>query len=632
MSQLFRVAKGRACLAGHAFFLVCVATGAAVAQPSGDGWDLRFCADPDAWPFSSSSEPGFENEIAQIIAEELGATLSVDWSRQNDAMIRDRLNGGECDVIAGVPDEIEGLEHTITYYTSPYVFVHRADLDLSGPLTLDLPDLADMRIGVQVAAMPPHEALLNRGLNDNVVFEGLNALAGGDPASVLDELEAGGIDVALAWGPVAGAWLVQHDGYEMTPVTPEFELPFLQQVVPMTMAVRLGDLSLRDDLNAAIAARWDDIEAVLADYGVPVAPAGAPGMLEPQPAPATLAIITPADIRPAPISTALYSLAGEAAQRGALLAAEELIRQDGDAMELLRAVTPTAAAAERAAARIANLHQPAALIGGVGPGQLQALAATGLPVINVGEPAAEEVEGVFHAQATRDMYLEAMIAWFGADGERWYVLHEASAQGQDLRDAFESALERVAPDAVIAGSSAVPPAHANFGPIVDEAAQTADVVAVLLDPRDQISFLAQMGGSELKAAPYPHAVGQTRDYLASVAARAGLNGSGEHLVLFEPREPQSQDANAAYAARWGAPMEPGAWSAWRAVHTVAEAIAQEGEDWTGGLSHYLFCEPGTETVDLPVVRLDPQVRWEPTTLAGVTNVVEPVGSVAVSCP
>ena len=155
--------RGKAGRTRLAFLFVFLATGAAAAQSADAGWELRFCADPNAWPFSSADEPGFENGIAALVADELGATLTTDWHRQDESMVRDRLNGGECDVIAGVPDEIDGLTHTVAYYSSPYVFVYRDDLPLSQPLTLDSPDLADLRIGAQVEAMPPHEGLLTRG-------------------------------------------------------------------------------------------------------------------------------------------------------------------------------------------------------------------------------------------------------------------------------------------------------------------------------------------------------------------------------------------------------------------------------------------------------------------------------------
>lgn len=38
--------------------------------------ELRVCADPNNLPFSNDRPEGFENKIAAIVAEELGATVS----------------------------------------------------------------------------------------------------------------------------------------------------------------------------------------------------------------------------------------------------------------------------------------------------------------------------------------------------------------------------------------------------------------------------------------------------------------------------------------------------------------------------------------------------------------------------
>ena len=41
-----------------------------------DARELRVCADPNNLPFSNARGEGFENEIAELIAKELGANLS----------------------------------------------------------------------------------------------------------------------------------------------------------------------------------------------------------------------------------------------------------------------------------------------------------------------------------------------------------------------------------------------------------------------------------------------------------------------------------------------------------------------------------------------------------------------------
>lgn len=626
MIQLLKRFTGKACLYRRAFPFVVVLSAFALAQPAADSWELRFCADPDAWPFSAQATPGFENVIAQIIADELGASLTFDWTPQDSNMIRDRLNGGECDVIAGVPDEAEGVLHTVSYYTSPYVFVVPGTADYATHLTLDSPELGALRIGVQVASMPPHEALLNRGLNDQVVYGGLNAQAGGRPDAVLEELEAGSIDVALVWGPVAGGWLQNRDGYHVIPVEPMIEPPFLQQVLPMTMAVRMGDVSLRDDLNAAIAARWEEVQDTLTDFDVPVLAGIAPRVPEPVTAPTTFALVAPADLRPAPVGVALHALVGEAALRGARLAAEELLRADSSAPELLLAVAPNEAAAARAADRLAARHQPAALLGGIRPGQLEVLQATGIPVINIGEAQLEPPAGIIHAQATVRMYMEAMVRWYGAS--QWFIVHEDSADGNAYADAFEAAVQEFGSGAVVTGSAAVTAATPYFGSVLAEAEGKADAVAVLLDPRDQLSFMAQSATASIVVAVYPHSVTQSRDYLAAVAQRTPSPSDLEILVYFEPTAPHSTDLNTSYSARWGAPMEPAAFSAWQAVHWLANELKD------GTLSQnntFLACNAGDSEISLPVVSFLPAERFD-RSLESLLHVVEPVGTAFATCP
>src|SRR3712207_1609379 len=88
---------------------------------------LRVCADPDNLPYSHENGSGFENRIASVVAEELGAKLVYTWFPQRRAFLRNTLNAGVCDVVIGVPS---GLELTLTtkpYYRSTYVFVFRAD-------------------------------------------------------------------------------------------------------------------------------------------------------------------------------------------------------------------------------------------------------------------------------------------------------------------------------------------------------------------------------------------------------------------------------------------------------------------------------------------------------------------------
>ena len=240
-----------------------------------DARELRVCADPNNLPFSNERGEGFENKIAELIADELGVTLSYTWWAQRRGFIRNTLNTGSCDLVTGTTNGIEMLRTTLPYYRSGYTFVTRQD----GPKvsSLDDPILHNLRIGIQLvgedgANPPPAEALARRGIVDNV----RGYLVYGDyreqnpAAAIMDAVAKGEIDVAIVWGPVAGYFA----GRESVPlkvalVTPQNDGPRVPMVFDINMGVRRDDPTLRDEINAALSKLRPKINAVLANYGVP---------------------------------------------------------------------------------------------------------------------------------------------------------------------------------------------------------------------------------------------------------------------------------------------------------------------------------------------------------------------------
>ncbi|MEJ2668320.1 MAG: hypothetical protein P8Z81_14710, partial [Deinococcales bacterium] len=92
------------------------------------------------------------------------------------------------------------------------------------------------------------------------------------------------VQLGIAWGPEAGYFASRQPvTLDIVKVTPEIEENGNVMSVAMPLAVRVGDTSLRDDLDRALADRWDQIQAVLKQYHVPlesvprpVAPKGLP--------------------------------------------------------------------------------------------------------------------------------------------------------------------------------------------------------------------------------------------------------------------------------------------------------------------------------------------------------------------
>jgi mxaJ protein len=242
---------------------------------SAQGRELRVCADPNNLPFSNDREEGFENRILHILAEELRAEITYTWWAQRRGFLRNTLQAGACDLVAGLPKGLEGVITTAPYYRSTYVFVTRRD----GPQVASIEDpvLRETRIGVQLVGddgwnTPPAHALARRGIVRNV--RGFHLYADysrpNPPARIIEAVTAGLIDVAMAWGPMAAYFAAQApEPLQVTPVGTRSEGGELAMVFDIAMGVRRDDEALRQEIAAALARRRADVDAILAAYGVP---------------------------------------------------------------------------------------------------------------------------------------------------------------------------------------------------------------------------------------------------------------------------------------------------------------------------------------------------------------------------
>ena len=240
---------------------------------------LRVCGDPDNLPYSNERLEGFENRIAAVVAEELGASPVYAWWPHQRGLVRNTIDAGTCDVIFGVPEGLDFVLWTRPYYRSSYVMAYRNDGGHDFR-SLDAPELRQLRIGVHVNT-PPEESLARRGLLDNVATYSLFFDPRGDrdrPRKLLDDLVAGSVDVAVAWGPLAGyAATVLNAPLELVPLADEPGVPLTFDI---SMGVAKGNEALKVRLEAAIDRRQAEILAILDEYGVPLSPAGS----EPSPA------------------------------------------------------------------------------------------------------------------------------------------------------------------------------------------------------------------------------------------------------------------------------------------------------------------------------------------------------------
>ena len=83
--------------------------------------------------------------------------------------------------------------------------------------------------------------------------------------------------VAVVWGPLAGYFAKGRNDLAIIPVETGAATVGLPMAFGIGMGVRKGDKALRDDVDAALARRRDEIGEILDAYGVPRLPVAAPG-------------------------------------------------------------------------------------------------------------------------------------------------------------------------------------------------------------------------------------------------------------------------------------------------------------------------------------------------------------------
>lgn len=251
----------------------CLATCAFAAESTQPAEPLRVCADPDNLPFSRQDGSGFENRIAQLLADDLKRPLRYEWLPDRRGFVRKTLGARLCDVIIGVPVGFGPALTTQPYYRSSYVFVER-DSDAPPVRSVDDPRLSGMRIGVQLigndlAASPPGYALARQGYTSNV--RGY-PVPGERPAAarMVSAIADGELDGAMVWGPQAGyfasrAAVPMRVGVMAQPPGLATQ-PFAFSIA---MGVRRGDQTLRTALDDFIRRRRPDIDRILDEYAVP---------------------------------------------------------------------------------------------------------------------------------------------------------------------------------------------------------------------------------------------------------------------------------------------------------------------------------------------------------------------------
>ena len=255
----------------RAALLVCCLA-ASFAAMGGDLTSLTVCADPGNMPLSNQKGEGFENKIAQVIGTALGTGVQYYWRPSIErGLMRTTLSEGNCDLWMDMASDTEGAVVLSPLYRSTFVLAYRSDKGIN-IRSLDDPALKKLRIGVfQVSAI--RQALAEHHIVENTVIHYLShnadVVEDNQPSYQVQQVINGSLDVAAAWGPMAGYYkTVAHAPLIIQPVN------LMEDDVPMefdmTLAVPRGRADIKAAVEKALAQHQSEIQQILSDFGVPL--------------------------------------------------------------------------------------------------------------------------------------------------------------------------------------------------------------------------------------------------------------------------------------------------------------------------------------------------------------------------
>lgn len=231
---------------------------------------LRVCADPANLPFSNTKKEGFENKIAEIIADELGVPVEYTWFPQAIGFARNTLLAKRCDLIIGTGQGNKEVLNTNHLYRSAYALVYRPGNGLDGVESVRDPRLKDKRVGV-VAGAPSATLVVKAGLMGSAKsYRMMVDRRYESPAEEMaKDIRKGEVDAGVLWGPIAG-YFADKGGEELVVVPLVKDAKDDRVGFRITMGVRHTDNEWKRKLNDVIRKRQGDIDRVLLDYGVPL--------------------------------------------------------------------------------------------------------------------------------------------------------------------------------------------------------------------------------------------------------------------------------------------------------------------------------------------------------------------------
>ena len=220
-------------------------------------------------PFSNEASEGFENRIAELLADKLNLPLN-NLVPQVTGFVRNTLGAKKCDVIIGyAAGQRRGPEHQRLLQVRLGVRLPQGG-DLDGVETLTDARLKDRRLGI-VAGAPPTTILAENGLIGRAKSYALavDRRYESPAEGMIHDIATGEIEGGVLWGPIGGYFAKSSPvPLVVVPLVKEREGP------PMTyrisFALRHGENNWKHRLNDFITAHQKEIWKILQGYGVPL--------------------------------------------------------------------------------------------------------------------------------------------------------------------------------------------------------------------------------------------------------------------------------------------------------------------------------------------------------------------------
>jgi polar amino acid transport system substrate-binding protein len=228
-----------------------------VVQGSGT---LGLCAHPNALPYANKhgNPPGFELELGQAIARQLGVTLVADW-----VISSAQIRRAECDIVLDVISDAEaqsesGLRLSHPYYRSGVGLAVRPDSTITSFAALN----KQTKVGVQVGSMAAM-VLGKRGV-------GLSMFGFED--DMVAAVASGEVAAAAVSPFVIGYYNHQHPDQALRYVPPDPAEPRL--IWNVGAGLVKPDPAMQAAIDAAIGKLAADgtIASIYARYGVTLQP------------------------------------------------------------------------------------------------------------------------------------------------------------------------------------------------------------------------------------------------------------------------------------------------------------------------------------------------------------------------